>query len=109
MLSAHTLTSLYDQSFDYFMDHWDSGQENERYRSVDHFTSDEKAQIEGQGRQAYSIGLISNKVDQHLQAQRKNRTEWKLEAVQDVNDEIKAEVGNVQYRDLEKRCNMVYS
>ena len=109
MLSARDITSLYDQSFDYFNKHWSQGQENERYRSVNHFTDAEKAQIESQDRVAYSIGLIANKVDQHLQHQRKNRTEWKLEAVNDANDEIKAEVGNIQFRDLEFRNNMIYT
>lgn len=109
MLTAREITQLYDQSFNYFKNHWDAGEENERYRSVEHFTEAEKAQIESQDRVAYSIGLISNKVDQHLQHQRKNRTEWKLEALQDKNDEIKAEVGNIQFRDLEKRSNMIYT
>lgn len=107
-LTASDIIRLYDQAFQYFQPIWNRAEENERYRRVEHFKEDEKAQIEAQGRQAYSIPLIANKVDQHIAHQRKNRTEWRLEAIHDANDEIKAQVGNVQFRDLEQRSDMVH-
>ena len=107
-LQPRDIINLYDQSFPVFQDYWDKAEENERYKRVENFSDAEKAQIEGQGRQAYAIPLIASKVNQHLSHQIKNRTEWRLEALQDRNDEVKAQVGNVQFRDLEHRCDMIH-
>ena len=107
-LQARDIIALYDQSFPYFQKVWEKGAENERYRRVENFDPTEKAQIESQGRQAYSVPMASNKLDQHISFQRKNRTEFRLEAVNDKNDEIKAQVGNVQFRDMENRSDMIH-
>ena len=43
-LTAKDIINLYDQSYPYFQEHWEAGEENERYRSVEHFDAEEKSQ-----------------------------------------------------------------
>lgn len=91
-----------------FTEYWASGEENERYKRAENWSEEQKAQIQAQGRQALSFGLIPTKCNQFLAEQRKNRTDWKVLATQDPNDEIKAELATIQLRDAAKRNNFAY-
>lgn len=107
MLDVEELLQFHTDAIPYFQGKWEKGEENEHYKEVNHWW-DKKEEIESQGRQAYSIGLISGKVNQILAEQRMNRTEYKLRAKADPADEIKAEIGTIQYNDLESRADMKY-
>ena len=106
-LGVDDLLSFIDSSLNYHQEKWDKAEENERYRRVDHFDAKTKQDIESQGRQAYSIGLISSKGSQIVAEQRKNRTEWKVKAAIDRDDEIKAEIATIQLKDDENRCKFI--
>lgn len=107
-ITIDELRSFHEGVIDYFDEKHDKGIENERYMEVESWTPEEKQQIESQNRQAYSMGIAAQKMNTIIAEQRSNRTEWRLNAKIDPNDEIKAEIGTVQFRDLEKRCNMKY-
>ncbi len=102
------LLSMHDAAITVMDDYWDTGEENERYIRVEHWDDDEKTAIENQGRIAYSIGLVSSKVNQILAYQRRNRVEYDVQASADPSDEIKAALAKIQYRELEQRCNLKY-
>ena len=108
MIDFNQLTAMHDKVIPVFNEKWNSAERNERYKRAINWTEQEIAEIESQGRNAYSIGIIPTKINQFLAAQRKNRTSWRVLATQDPNDEIKAEVATIQLRDLEKRSNFKY-
>ena len=102
------LLNLHNAIIPKFSTAWESGEINERYKRAENWSEKEKADIKKQGRQALSFGLIPTKVNQFLAEQRKNRTEWKVVATQDPNDEIKAELATIQIRECAKRNNFPY-
>lgn len=103
-----TLIQLIDSNWDYFDDLWTSGEENERFMRYENWTDDEKKKIEAQGRQAYSIGVGTSKINKLLVEQRKSRTSFRVEATSDPEDEIKAELATYRLKDFETRSKFRY-
>ena len=101
-LSASDLISLHDQGIQFFTKKWELGSENEGYQKIDNWSADKKKKIKGQGRQVYSIPIAITKINTVYATQRQARTQYKVEAKVDPNDEIKAEIATLMLRDDEK-------
>lgn len=104
-LTVSDLRAFLDNSWNWFNEKWKTAEENERLKSPDHWTAEQKSAINAQGRIDYSIGLMSAKENQVITFQRNNRTEFDVKATNDPNDELKAEVAKVQIKDVEKRSD----
>jgi len=107
-LSVSDLTSRHDAVIPYFQSLWESGEENELYKSGENWDSAKKAQIEAQNRIAYSVPLTAAKINQVLAYQRSSRTEFNLRALADPRDEIKAEIGKIIFKDFENQNNFEF-
>lgn len=107
-LSASDLESLHDQVIPFFTEKWDEGSENERFRKGKHWTDDQERKIKDQNRQPYSMAAIATKLHTIFSTQRQARTQFKVEAKVDPNDEIKAEVATLMLRDSEKSSKFKY-
>lgn len=106
--TAQQLYNFHQSVSGWFQEKWSNAEENERYKRGRNWTEAEQAEIEGQGRQAFSIALIPTKLNQFLASQRRNRTSFRVLAAEDPNDEIKAEIATIMLRDVEKRSNFKY-
>ena len=108
-IDHHTLIEIHNDNYSYFKELWNDGDTNEKYRRGDPWSESEKQDIEDQGRQAYAMGLVPNKLNTICAEQRKNRTSFKVEAKNDVNDEIKAELSNLRMKDFETANEFKYT
>lgn len=102
-LSLDELIGFLDSNYTQYSEIQTKIEENERKRRAEHWSTEDKSEIEGQGRQAYSIAFLTQKENQILSDFEANKTEFKVVSKIDPNDEIKAEIANVQFRDLEDR------
>lgn len=107
-LSASDLESLHDQVISFFTNKWLIGEENERYQKVKNWDADKEKKIRGQNRQPYSIPIAVTKLNTIYATQKQARTQFKVEAKVDPNDEIKAEVATLMLRDDEKLSKFKY-
>ena len=108
-LTYTDLIQLHDDVCVKFSSAWKMGRENERYKKYDHWSKKEKDEIESTpGRQAYSFPIIANKINTILSAQRNARTSFRVEAAQDPNDDIKAELATIDMKDFERQTNFKY-
>lgn len=102
-LKLDDLIGMLDSNYTKYSEIQTNIEENERKRRAKHWADDKVSEIEGQGRQAYSIAFLTQKENQVLSDFEANKTEFKVVSKIDPNDEIKAEIANVQFRDLEDR------
>lgn len=107
-LQASDLESLHDQVISFFNDKWELGSENERYQKIKNWDADQTKKIKGQNRQAYSIPIAITKLNTIYATQKQARTQFKVEAKVDPNDEIKAELATLMLRDDEKLSKLKY-
>lgn len=107
-LSISDLINRHDSVRTFFQTKWEEGEENERYKRAENWSESQKKQIIAQNRIPYSISLMNAKANQVIAYQRNNRTEFKLKATIDPNDDIKAELGNIQFKDFEKQNDFQY-
>jgi hypothetical protein len=102
-LSYTDLIQLHDDVSTKFSSSWKMGVENERYMKFDHWTKKDRQSIENTvGRQAYSFPIIAHKLNAILSTQRNARTSFRVEAAQDPNDDIKAELATIDMKDFER-------
>lgn len=106
-LSISELLSRHEAVLPYFNEMWKSAEENERYKQGIHDPSIKSA-IEKQNRVDYVINMMTTKLNQILSYQQNNRTEFKIKAIIDPMDEIKASIGNIVFKDYEHRNNFKY-
>ena len=107
-LGLRDLIQMHDANFPKYNEICRRMEENERLRRVKHWSDDESKNIENDGRQAYSIGFLTQKENFVVEKQKQNRTDFKVKATIDPNDEVKAAIANIQFRDFEKRTNFKY-
>lgn len=107
-LSLAELLSLHDQSMTYFTPKFENGANNERRYLGDNWTPEQKAEIKNQGRQPYSIPIIQTKLNIVSATQKESRTSYKVDAVSDPQDEVKAELATLQIKEVEKRSKFKY-
>lgn len=107
-LSATQLEQLHDQGITFFNDKWKEGEENERYQKVKNWSADKEKKIKGQGRQPYSIPIAVTKLNTIYATQKQARTQFRVIANVDPNDEIKAEVATLMLRDDERQSKLPY-
>lgn len=107
-LQVSDLESLHDQVIPFFEQKWKLGEENERYQKIQNWDSDKKKKIQGQNRQPYSIPIAMTKLNTIYATQKQARTQFKVEAKVDPNDEIKAELATLMLRDDERSCKLQY-
>jgi len=105
-LSASDLESLHDQVISFFTEKWKEGEENERYQKVKNWSPDKEKRIKAQGRQPYSIPIANTKLNTIYATQMQARTQFKVLANVDPNDEIKAEVATLMLRDDERASKL---
>lgn len=86
-----------------FIDIWAEGEENEQRFMGNNWLPELRKEIEGQGRNAYSIPIAQAKVRHISSAFRQVRTSHKVEAKSDPADEPKAQIAQLRLRDIEKR------
>lgn len=106
-LTYSDLVQLHTDILPVFSPSWERGEENERYVKYGHWSKKQKDEIE-KTRQAYSFALIANKINTICALQRSSRTGFRVEAAQDPNDEIKAELATIEMRDFERRTSFKY-
>lgn len=108
-LSLSDLLRFYDVVIPYFQDKWDDGIENEkRWTEAKNWTDAQVREIKSQNRQPYSFPIAVTKLLTISAAQKQTRTSFKVEAVSDPNDEIKAELAGLFIKDIEKRSKFKY-
>lgn len=107
-LSASDLEYLHDQVISFFTKKWERGTENERYQKIENWDADKEKKIRNQQRQPYSIPIAITKLNTIYATQKQARTQYKVEAKVDPNDEIKAELATLMLRDDEKSSKFKY-
>jgi hypothetical protein len=107
-LSATDLEALHNQGIQYFNQKWEEGTENERYKKIKNWSPDKERKIRSQGRLPYSIPIAVTKMNTILATQKQARTQFKVVAKVDPNDEIKAELATLMLRDDEKSSKFKY-
>lgn len=107
-LSATDLQSLHDQGINFFNEKWKEGSENERYKKGKHWTVAQENKVGLQNRQPYSMAVMATKLGTILATQKQARTQFKVVANVDPNDEMKAEVATLMLRDDEKKSKFKY-
>lgn len=107
-LSATDLESLHNQVISFFTQKWEEGEENERYQKVKNWSPDKEKKIKAQGRQPYSIPIAVTKLNTIYSTQKQARTQFRVVANADPNDEIKAEVASLMLRDDERSSKLGY-
>lgn len=107
-LTASDIESLHDQVISFFNEKWELGSENERYQKVKNWKPEHESKIKAQGRQPYSIPIAMTKLNTVYATQKQARTQYKVEAKVDPNDEVKAEVATLMLRDDEKSSKLKY-
>ena len=107
-LNVQELCLMYIQNFGYFDKLWRRGEENERYISADHHTDEDKRDYANDGRYPYSVALTAQKINTIMASDKENRTSFKVEAISDPNDEIKAEIAGLRLKNIEARSGLKY-
>ena len=107
-LSFNDLVQVHSDIAPTFNDAWELGRENERYMRGKHWRDDQEAEIRGQNRLPYSFTLIASKINTIVATQANTRTSFRVEAAQNPDDEIKAEVCNMAVKDFERRTDFRY-
>ena len=107
-LTVEQLCLMHLQNLGYFDKLWRRGEENERYISADHFTDEEKRDYANDGRNPYSVALTAQKINTIMASEKENRTSFKVEAISDPNDEIKAEIAGLRLKNIEARSGLKY-
>lgn len=102
------LIQLVNTNLPYFQSLWENAKENERYNRGRSWTDKEQRDIESQGRNAYSIALVSSKLNIIKGEQKKNKTMWKVEASFDPNDEVKAHLATLRLKDIANQNNFQF-
>lgn len=106
-LTVADLLTRHEAVLPYFNELWTSAEENERYKKGEH-APEVKAAIEAQHRVAYMINMMTTKLNQIIAYQQNNRTEFKIKAIIDPADEIKASIANIVFKDFEHRTNFKF-
>ncbi len=107
-LTVQDLCQMHIQNFGYFDNLWRRGEENERYISADHHTDEEKRDYTNDGRYPFSVALTAQKINTIMASEKENRTSFKVEAISDPNDEIKAEIVGLRLKNIEARSGLKY-
>lgn len=107
-LQASDLESLHDQVIAFFNEKWELGSENERYQKIQNWSPDNKKKHKAQNRQAYNVPIAVTKLNTIYATQKQARTQFKVKAKVDPNDEIKAELATLMLRDDEKVSKLKY-
>lgn len=107
-LNVQELCLMHIQNFGYFDKLWRRGEENERYISADHHTDEEKRDYAADGRYPFSVALTAQKINTIMASEKENRTSFKVEAISDPNDEIKAEIAGLRLKNIEARSGLKY-
>lgn len=107
-LNVQELCLMHIQNFGYFDKLWQRGEENERYISADHHTDEEKRDYAADGRYPFSVALTAQKINTIMASEKENRTSFKVEAISDPNDEIKAEIAGLRLKNIEARSGLRY-
>jgi len=107
-LSASDLESFHDQIINYFKQKWTEGEENERFQKGHHWSDAHETKIENQNRIPYSFSVMATKLNTIKATQKQARTQFKVSAKVDPNDEIKAELATLMLRDDEKGSKFKY-
>jgi len=107
-LSASDLESFHDQIINYFKQKWTEGEENERFQKGHHWSDAHETKIENQNRIPYSFSVMATKLNTIKTTQKQARTQFKVSAKVDPNDEIKAELATLMLRDDEKGSKFKY-
>ncbi len=105
VLSGNDLITLHSAQSEHFESLWANGEENERFAMARHYSADQLKKIEAAHRSPISIPMIEHKYNTLLALQRANRTSYRVEARNDPNDEIKAELATIKMRDWEGICH----
>lgn len=108
-LEHSSLLAIHEVALPYFNKLWDKGTENERYLRVDPFTDSQKSEYAAQDRLPFHLGLINKKIYTIKATEDSNRTSWKVNAKNDPNDEIKAELATLRLKDIESQNNLKYT
>lgn len=107
-LSATQLHDLHNQGINFFNEKWKEGSENERYKKGKHWSVAQETKVGLQNRQPYSMAVMATKLGTILATQKQARTQFKVVANVDPNDEMKAEVATLMLRDDEKKSKFKY-
>lgn len=107
-LSATDLQYFHDQIIQYFTEKWNEGSENERYMKAKNWSSEQETKVQNQNRIPYSMAVMATKLNIIKATQRQARTQFKVSARVDPNDEIKAELATLMLRDDEKNSKFKY-
>ena len=107
-LTVQDLCQMHIQNFGYFDNLWRRGEENERYISADHHSDEEKRDYEADDRYPFSVALTAQKINTIMASEKENRTSFKVEAISDPNDEIKAEIAGLRLKNIEARSGLKY-
>src|ERR1017187_2697766 len=102
-LSVSDLIQIHNQGVTKFQEIWTEGDKNERSWLGKNWTEQQELDIRNQDRQPYSFPLIANKLQIISATQKKTRTSFKVEAVSDPNDEMKADLATIFIKDVEKQ------
>lgn len=107
-LAVSDLIQIHNQGVTKFMQIWTEGDNNERSFMGKNWTPQQEIDIKAQDRQPYSFPLIANKLQIISATQKKTRTSFKVEAVSDPNDEMKADLATILIKDVEKQSKFKY-
>jgi hypothetical protein len=106
--SLNDLCLFIDTVMPDFLKDWEDGSQNERMWLGKNISEEDERDIVSQGRQPLSIPVMRTKLTNVCGEQRKRRTSFKIEASVDPNDEIKAELAQLQVKAVERRSNFKY-
>lgn len=109
MLDATSITSFYDQAFaTTFSDKFEAAEDNERRWLGDNWSPEKKQKHAEQNRQSFSMPIITSKIRTISATMRDSTREYKVDASQDLNDEIKAELATLKLRHISNKSNAKY-
>lgn len=106
-LTIADLQTFATNAFNVFEPIWDEAEQNERIIKNQNWTEEEQKKIEQQGRLPYSMPVRVQKARQISATQRNARTSWRVEP-RNVDDELKAELGQIRLKSIEQRSKWKY-
>lgn len=99
---------LITNNISHFEEIWASGEENERMYVANNWTEQQESDIRGQDRIPYSFPLVASKFRQIEGLQTELRTSYRVDAITNPQNELKADIAETILRTSESRSKFKY-